>query len=99
MFSRWGAFVYRFRKPIALVAIAVALLASTVAGKAASVLRVVCATSSFGSAAAVAAYDSMSTTAARLMQRSTITEQRSSSQVSVMSRSPGCDRRHVRQED
>ncbi|TMG21596.1 MAG: MMPL family transporter [Chloroflexi bacterium] len=38
MFSRWGAFVYRFRKPVALVAIAVALLASSVAGKAASVL-------------------------------------------------------------
>ena len=38
MFSRWGAFVYRFRKPIALVAIVVAILASTVAGKAASVL-------------------------------------------------------------
>jgi RND superfamily putative drug exporter len=38
MFSRWGAFVYRFRKPVALIAIAVAILASTVAGKAASVL-------------------------------------------------------------
>ncbi|HEY3072437.1 MAG TPA: MMPL family transporter [Candidatus Limnocylindrales bacterium] len=38
MFSRWGAFVYRFRKPIALLAIVVAVLASTVAGKAASVL-------------------------------------------------------------
>ena len=31
MFSRWGAFVYRFRKPIALIAIVMALASTTLA--------------------------------------------------------------------
>ena len=34
MFSRWGAFVYRFRRPIVLVTIALALLSSVFATKA-----------------------------------------------------------------
>src|SRR6476660_1690583 len=32
MFSRWGAFVYRFRRPVALIAIVIALSRSTTPG-------------------------------------------------------------------
>jgi RND superfamily putative drug exporter len=38
MFSRWGAFVYRHRRIVLVLALAVGLLAATVAGRAASVL-------------------------------------------------------------
>jgi RND superfamily putative drug exporter len=38
MFSRWGAFVYRFRRPIVFLAIAVAVAASTLAAQASSAL-------------------------------------------------------------
>ena len=38
MFSRWGAFVYRFRKPVALVAILIALASTTLASQASSAL-------------------------------------------------------------
>jgi uncharacterized membrane protein YdfJ with MMPL/SSD domain len=38
MFSRWGAFVYRFRRPIALIAIVVAIASVTLATRTASAL-------------------------------------------------------------
>jgi RND superfamily putative drug exporter len=38
MFSRWGAFVYRFRRPIALLAVVIALASATLATQTASVL-------------------------------------------------------------
>jgi putative drug exporter of the RND superfamily len=38
MFSRWGAFVYRFRKPVALIAILIALASTTLASQASSAL-------------------------------------------------------------
>src|SRR3954463_7542088 len=38
LFSRWGAFVYRFRRPIAIVTIVLAVLASTLASKATGAL-------------------------------------------------------------
>jgi len=38
MFSRWGAFVYRFRRPIALIAVVVALASSVLATQTSSVL-------------------------------------------------------------
>ena len=38
MFSRWGAFVYRFRRPIVLIAIVVALSSTTLASQASSAL-------------------------------------------------------------
>ena len=38
MFSRWGAFVYRFRKPVALIAIVIAFASTTLASQASSAL-------------------------------------------------------------
>ncbi len=38
MFSRWGAFVYRFRRPIALIAVVIALASSVLATQASSAL-------------------------------------------------------------
>jgi RND superfamily putative drug exporter len=38
MFSRWGAFVYRFRRPIVLIAIVAALASTTLASQASSAL-------------------------------------------------------------
>src|SRR4249919_2960754 len=38
MFSRWGAFVYRFRRPVALIAIVIALASTTLATQASSAL-------------------------------------------------------------
>ena len=38
MFTRWGAFVYRFRRPVALLAVIVALAAATLATQASSAL-------------------------------------------------------------
>jgi len=38
MFTRWGAFVYRFRRPVALLAVVVAIAAGTLASQASSVL-------------------------------------------------------------
>ena len=38
MFSRWGAFVYRFRRPIALLAVVIALASATLATQASSAL-------------------------------------------------------------
>jgi len=38
MFSRWGAFVYRFRRPIALIAVAIALASSVLATQTSSAL-------------------------------------------------------------
>ncbi len=38
MFSRWGAFVYRFRRPIVILAVLVAVAASTLAAQASSAL-------------------------------------------------------------
>jgi RND superfamily putative drug exporter len=38
MFSRWGAFVYRFRRPVALVAVVVAIASSVLATQASSAL-------------------------------------------------------------
>ena len=38
MFTRWGAFVYRFRRPVAIIAIVVAIASSFLAAQASSVL-------------------------------------------------------------
>ena len=38
MFSRWGAFVYRFRRPIALIAVVIAIASTTLASQASSAL-------------------------------------------------------------
>ena len=38
MFSRWGAFVYRFRRPIVLIAIVIAIASTTLATQASSAL-------------------------------------------------------------
>src|SRR6476660_715289 len=38
MFSRWGAFVYRFRRPIAVIAVVIALASLTLASQASSAL-------------------------------------------------------------
>jgi RND superfamily putative drug exporter len=38
MFSRWGAFVYRFRRPIALFAVVIAVASTTLASQASSAL-------------------------------------------------------------
>ena len=38
MFSRWGAFVYRFRRPVALLAVVLAIASSTLAVQASSAL-------------------------------------------------------------
>ena len=38
MFSRWGAFVYRFRRPVALIAIVVAVASSVLATQTSSAL-------------------------------------------------------------
>src|SRR4249919_1675157 len=38
MFSRWGAFVYRFRRPVAIVAIVIALSSTVLASQASSAL-------------------------------------------------------------
>jgi len=38
MFSRWGAFVYRFRRPVALIAVVVAVASTTLASQASSAL-------------------------------------------------------------
>ena len=38
MFSRWGAFVYRFRRPVALIAVVVAIASSVLASQASSAL-------------------------------------------------------------
>ena len=38
MFSRWGAFVYRFRRPIALIAVVIAIASTTLATQASSAL-------------------------------------------------------------
>ncbi len=38
MFSRWGAFVYRFRRPVALIAIAIAIASSILATQTSSAL-------------------------------------------------------------
>jgi hypothetical protein len=38
MFSRWGAFVYRFRRPIVLIAIVAAIASTTLASQASSAL-------------------------------------------------------------
>ena len=38
MFSRWGAFVYRFRRPIALIAVVIALSSTVLASQASSAL-------------------------------------------------------------
>ena len=38
MFSRWGAFVYRFRRPVALVAVIIAIASSVLATQASSAL-------------------------------------------------------------
>ena len=38
MFSRWGAFVYRFRRPIVLIAIVIAIASTTLASQASSAL-------------------------------------------------------------
>ncbi|MFL5723374.1 MAG: MMPL family transporter [Chloroflexota bacterium] len=38
MFSRWGAFVYRFRRPVAIVAIVIALASTLLASQASSAL-------------------------------------------------------------
>src|SRR6476659_6961107 len=38
MFSRWGAFVYRFRRPVAALALIVALASLTLASQASSAL-------------------------------------------------------------
>jgi RND superfamily putative drug exporter len=38
MFSRWGAFVYRFRRPIALLAVVIAIASTTLATQASSAL-------------------------------------------------------------
>ncbi len=38
MFSRWGAFVYRFRRPIAVITVVVALASTTLASQTAGVL-------------------------------------------------------------
>ena len=40
MFSRWGAFVYRFRRPVALIAVVIAIASSTLAAQASSALSV-----------------------------------------------------------
>ena len=40
MFSRWGAFVYRFRRPVALVAVVIAIASSVLATQASSALSV-----------------------------------------------------------
>ena len=38
MFTRWGAFVYRFRRPIALLAVVIAVAGATLATQASSAL-------------------------------------------------------------
>ena len=38
MFSRWGAFVYRFRRPIALIAVVIAIASTILASQASSAL-------------------------------------------------------------
>ena len=38
MFSRWGAFVYRFRRPVAIIAVVLALASTVLASQASSVL-------------------------------------------------------------
>ncbi|MFL5642428.1 MAG: hypothetical protein ACJ771_08810, partial [Chloroflexota bacterium] len=38
MFSRWGAFVYRFRRPVAIIAIVIALASTLLASQASSAL-------------------------------------------------------------
>ena len=38
MFSRWGAFVYRFRRPVALLAVVVAIAAAMLASQTSSAL-------------------------------------------------------------
>src|SRR3954462_9708850 len=38
MFSRWGAFVYRFRRPVAIIAIVIALASTVLASQASSAL-------------------------------------------------------------
>ena len=38
MFHRWGAFVYRFRRPVAIIAVVVAIASTTLASQASSVL-------------------------------------------------------------
>jgi putative drug exporter of the RND superfamily len=38
MFSRWGAFVYRFRRPVALIAVVIAIASTTLASQASSAL-------------------------------------------------------------
>jgi len=38
MFNRWGAFVYRFRRPVALIAVIVAIASTTLASQASSAL-------------------------------------------------------------
>ena len=38
MFSRWGAFVYRFRRPVALVAVVIAIASSVLATQTSSAL-------------------------------------------------------------
>ena len=38
MFTRWGAFVYRFRRPVALIAVVIAIASTTLASQASSAL-------------------------------------------------------------
>jgi hypothetical protein len=38
MFSRWGAFVYRFRRPVAVIAVVIAVASTVLASQASSVL-------------------------------------------------------------
>ena len=38
MFSRWGAFVYRFRRPVAIIAVVIAIASSVLAAQASSAL-------------------------------------------------------------
>jgi RND superfamily putative drug exporter len=38
MFNRWGAFVYRFRRPVAIIAVVVAIASTTLASRASSAL-------------------------------------------------------------
>ena len=38
MFTRWGAFVYRFRRPVALIAVVIALASTVLASQASSAL-------------------------------------------------------------
>ena len=38
MFSRWGAFIYRFRRPVAVIALVLAIASLTLASQASNAL-------------------------------------------------------------